>query len=71
MSVIDGARRALLCGPFPTHAAALCMVDMVREKACELDPRGHWYAFGTARLPDDDSVPIRAGSLNRYFGLEV
>jgi len=65
VSVVDGQRSALLAGPWPTHAAALGAVDVVRNLACELDPRAHWYAFGTARLPDDDSVPIRAGSLNR------
>lgn len=69
VSVIDGPRRALLAGPWPTHAEALAMVETVRTKACELDGRGHWYAFGTARLPNDDSVPIRAGSLNKHFGL--
>lgn len=69
VSVIDGQRRALLAGPWPTHPEALNMVETVRVKACELDPRGHFYAFGTARLPDDDSVPIRAGSLNKHFGM--
>lgn len=69
VSVIDGARVARLAGPWPTHREALDQVPAVRAKACEIDPRGHWYAFGTCRLPDDDSVPIRAGSLNSHFGL--
>lgn len=69
VSVIDQGRRALLAGPWPTHAEALAQVDAVRVKACELDPRGCWYAFGTARLPDDDSVPIRYGSLNKHLNL--
>lgn len=69
VSAIDGPRSALLAGPWPTHAEALAMVDRVRALANELDPRSHWYAFGTARLPDDDSVPIRAGSLNGRLGL--
>lgn len=71
VSVKDQGRTALLAGPWPTHAEALAMVDTVRAKACELDPRGVWYAYGTARLPDDDSVPIRAGSLNKHFGLKA
>lgn len=62
-------RYVLLAGPWPTHAEALAMVDRVTAIACELDPRAHWYAFGTARLPDDDSVPIRAGKLNHQLGL--
>lgn len=69
VSVQDQGRTALLAGPWPTHREALEMVDTVRTKACGLDPRGHWYAYGTARLPDDDSVPIRAGSLNKHLGL--
>lgn len=70
VTVVDGGRVARLAGPFmDDHAAALAMVDPVRRKAEELDPRAHWYAFGTCRMPSDDSVPIRAGSLNRYFGL--
>lgn len=71
VSVQDNGRTALLCGPWPTHQQALDMVGAVTLKACELDPRGHWYAYGTARLPDDDSVPIRTGSLNKHFGLET
>ncbi|HEY6020838.1 MAG TPA: hypothetical protein VIY48_13350 [Candidatus Paceibacterota bacterium] len=70
VSVIDGKRTALLLGPFTNdHAAALAMVDRVRAKAEEIDPRAVWYSFGTVRLPSDDSVPIRAGKLNAQFGL--
>lgn len=48
---------------------ALALVPAVTAKANELDPRAAWYSFGTARLPDDDSVPIRFGSLNRFLNL--
>ena len=62
VTCIDGSRVGRLLGPFEDdHAAALAMVDKVREKAEEIDPRAHWYSFGTCRLPNDDSVPIRAG----------
>jgi len=67
VSVQDGKRRALLTGPYPTHQAALDAVSAVREKACEVDPRGHFYAYGTARLHDGE--PERHGMLNRFFGL--
>lgn len=70
VTVKDGARVALLAGPWDTHAQALAMVEPVRTKACEVDPRGVFYAFGTGRLPNDDSVPIRAGKLNKYFDLK-
>lgn len=70
VSVIDGPRRALLVGPFTNdHQAALDMVEQVRRKAEELDPRAAFYAFGTTRLPGGDKVPIRAGALNKYFGM--
>lgn len=69
VSVQDGKRTALLAGPWPTHREALDMVDTVRALAQSLDPRGAFYAFGTARLPDDDSVPLRYGSLNAQLGL--
>ena len=71
VTVIDGGRVGRLLGPFyDDHAAALAMLDKVREKATEIDPRAHFYAFGTCRIPSDDSVPIRCGVLNKYFGMD-
>lgn len=70
VTVIDGTRWATLLGPFTNdHQAALDMVDAVREKAIELDPKAHFYAFGTCRIEGNDKVPVRAGTLNRFFGL--
>ena len=48
VSVIDGKRRALLAGPYDTHAEALALVEQVRRKAYDIDPKSHFYAFGTA-----------------------
>lgn len=68
VTVIDGARVGRLLGPFPDdHAAALALVDVVRDKAIEIDPRAHFYAFGTIRT--DATVPARAGTLNQLFGM--
>lgn len=36
-----------------TYAAALVAVPDAMRQACELDPRGHWYAYGTARSETD------------------
>lgn len=70
VSVVDGPRASRLLGPFTNdHAAALAMVDKVREKAEEIDPRAAFYAFGTCRIDGDGRVPVRAGVLNRFFGL--
>lgn len=45
----DGEFR-LLRGPFLNdHAGALAAVDEARRRACELDPKAHWYSYGTAR----------------------
>ena len=70
VSVIDGPRWSFLLGPFPNnHAAALRMVNKVKKKAAEVDPRAHFYAFGTARLPLECSP--RKGVLNDLFAGEV
>ena len=70
VTAIDGKRYARLLGPFTNnHAGALAMVDAVRAKAEELDPRAVWWSFGTCRLPADDSIPIRAGRLNQFFSM--
>ena len=69
VSVVDGARYALLLGPFVNdHAAALSRVEAVKKFAQSIDPRAIFYAFGTCRLPGDDTVPIRAGKFNAEFG---
>jgi len=69
VSVRDGVRYALLLGPFTTHAEALARVDEVASYAFTIDPKNYFYAYGTCRLPDDDSVPIRAGKFNDVFGV--
>ena len=72
VTVVDGNRYNFLLGPFTNdHQAALDHVEAARKKAQELDPRSAFYTFGTARLPSDDSVPIRCGRLNRYFNLPI
>jgi len=55
VSVVKGKDNfRLLRGPFPNdHAGALAAVDAARKKACDLDPRGHWYAYGTVRSDED------------------
>lgn len=57
VSAIDGGARMLAVGPFTTHRAALDRVDEVRERAVKRDPRSHFYAFGTCRLPPGYANP--------------
>lgn len=62
----DGAARCL-AGPFrDNHAAALALVDKAREIAIDLDPRAHWYSFGTLRTSYDYSYP---GILNNRLDI--
>lgn len=63
VSCIDGPRRALIAGPYPTHAQALQDVEDARKAAEEADPRAAFYAFGTARA-DGDPFASRPGVLN-------
>lgn len=68
VSAVDAGRTALLFGPYiNNHAGALAAVERIQKVACELDPRAHWYAFGTVRLFDRDTYPL--GSLNNLAQL--
>jgi hypothetical protein len=46
----DGGRTGYLVGPFDTHEEALGRVEEARRIACEVNDRGIWYAYGTARV---------------------
>ena len=62
VTALDGARHALLVGPFKNdHAGALALVERARIEAEKVDPRAIWYAYGTARFPEDCTTP---GKLN-------
>lgn len=52
VSVVDGPRRALLAGPYPTHQEALDQVDAVRKRAIAAYQWAHFSWFGTASSPD-------------------
>ena len=58
----DDAR--LLYGPFAAHAAALANVRIANNKACDVDPRAHWYSFGTVAMAADYTKP---GILNHLL----
>jgi hypothetical protein len=61
VSVINGAQRALILGPFETHAEALADVDEGRRLAERVDPFSGFYAFGTARV---ENPTLPEGKLN-------
>lgn len=55
------ARKALLAGPYLTHAEALQVVDRVRRRAEDIDPRAAFWYFGTAG--SDEQFATRFGPL--------
>ena len=69
VSMVDGNRSALLLGPYATHQEALDDVLRGNDMACKIDPRAHWYGFGTCRL-DDDYPTTPQGRLNQAEAIE-
>lgn len=53
VSVIDGPRKGLLLGPYPTHDEALKNVDRGKDLAYKADLKSAFYAFGTAGSDDE------------------
>lgn len=69
VTVRRDSRHAYLLGPFTNdHAAALSRVEEVRELANRLDPRSHFDAFGTGRLPIE-FIGVPTGRLNDHLGV--
>ena len=66
VSVVDGNLFALLLGPFNSHQEALNRVEEARAKAIELNPRAHFYNFGTVRMKPNFNKP---GRLNKLLGI--
>ena len=60
-----GAKTAWLLGPFAEHEKALAVVKPAFDKACELDSRAIWDAYGTSSITSDKQLP--AGRLNSYL----
>jgi hypothetical protein len=53
VSVVNGSDYRLLVGPFNDHKTALMYVEPARARACAVDVKAWWYAFGTCSLPKD------------------
>jgi hypothetical protein len=67
VTVVDGGRTGIVAGPFRNdHRAALAMVNPARDLANRLDPRTHFYGFGTTRFPETFEAP---GVLNEKLGI--
>jgi hypothetical protein len=51
VSARDAGRTVLLAGPFKKHADALAAVDKYKKRAHDVDPKAHWYSYGTVAMP--------------------
>lgn len=67
VSAIDGSRKALLVGPFTSHAAALARVDDASKLAESTYSDAAFAAFGTLSIRPRNNAP--RGKLNELFGL--
>jgi len=72
VSIMDGPGRYILAaGPFLTFNEASMTVRSVNDKACELDPKAWFYAYGTCSITRmlDDTRPLPTGVLNKFLEL--
>jgi hypothetical protein len=58
VSAIDGSRRYLIAGPYPTIIHALEKVETVLEIADRRDPRAWFMAWGTAGSDVEFKTPL-------------
>lgn len=67
-----GVKRGWLLGPYPSKEAAKGHVQRARLKACEVDPRCAWDAFGVSSIDREGAelADLPAGVLNALIELE-
>ena len=65
ISVIDGAKYALVAGPFKNHEQALGLVEQAKKVGYTRDPMSHFYAWGTCKRPNG----YQEGVLNTLLGI--
>lgn len=72
VTVRDAGRLGTLVGPFITKGAADAHVDPARKASYDVDPRSHFYAFGTSRIKTPAARKrVGAGKLNSRLGLDT
>lgn len=50
----DTRRAARMAGPFDSHEEARSALRAIRDAAYDIDPRAHWWLWGTCSLPEHD-----------------
>lgn len=54
VSAIDGRRIGRFAGPYASREEAEAAVHTIRLMAEDIEPRAHWWAWGTTSLPEHD-----------------
>ena len=65
VSVVDEPKFAVVAGPFRTHPEALNMVEPAIEVGRKVDPKSHFYTWGTVKMKDGH----QEGILNEQLGI--
>ena len=65
VSIINGDHFNTVAGPFKTHQEALNMVEPARKEGYKLDPRSHFYGWGTVKMANG----YRDGILNKALNI--
>ena len=65
VSIIDGKKFNVVLGPFSTHKEALDMVEPARNEGNKLDPKSHFYGWGTVKMANG----YKGGLLNEKFNI--
>ena len=61
VSAVDGKKKHLIAGPYPTHDEALAQVQAVSREAEKGNDRAVWMMWGTAGSEEPMKTPLGAG----------
>ncbi|MBW2569699.1 MAG: hypothetical protein JRE47_10115 [Deltaproteobacteria bacterium] len=64
VSVKDGNQFNIVAGPFKTHKQALDLVEPAIKAGRILDPKSHFYAWGTVKMKNGHQEGILNKALN-------
>lgn len=65
VSIVDGNRFNTVAGPFETHRESLEMVKQARKIGMKLDPKSHFYGWGTVKMENGH----KEGLLNNHLNI--
>lgn len=65
VSIVDGQKFNVVAGPFRTHQQAIDTVEPAKEVGRKVDPKSHFYAWGTVKL----KTGHKEGCLNAHLNI--